>query len=404
MPVDRTHQVTDSFLGEYISPKWRSNNATAIALLSLNRISLSLLELAVNVVQKWSTFYPVRRSFVEVWKWASSSRVSDVYRNKRGNMSCCVREEGVSALVPPKSTADGGDCCGLFDELVATDDWSSLGSLNISTALVEAQRPYLVQPVAWNVPFFAPSMDDTSAPSLFVAPPYWTLFFGKLSNADPGEVADGEEKVTTEYRVDEEGRRIKVLRHYRIERRQVSKYVARRKLWKKVGDAKNDPPGPNAATTKVGEEIQMQFVSAQEEETSPEEDMLAKLRSQKTKMVKCRICKEDHWTMQCPFKDNVALPEHLKEEAKPVVAVEVEEKVKSGKYIPPSMREGANRRGESMAQSRTRNEAATIRVTNLSEHVRDSDLQELFRCHRTSAKKRARRQILATTGGRNAAR
>ncbi|KAL3216153.1 hypothetical protein MRX96_051227 [Rhipicephalus microplus] len=94
------NRVTDSFLGEYISPKWRSNNATAIALLSLNRISLSLLEWAVNVVQKWSTFYPVRRSFVEVWKWASSSRVSDVYRNKRGNMSCCVRAEGVSALVP----------------------------------------------------------------------------------------------------------------------------------------------------------------------------------------------------------------------------------------------------------------------------------------------------------------
>uniref|UniRef100_A0A131XBG4 Eukaryotic translation initiation factor 3 subunit G n=1 Tax=Hyalomma excavatum TaxID=257692 RepID=A0A131XBG4_9ACAR len=193
------------------------------------------------------------------------------------------------------------------------------------------------------------------------------------------EVADGEEKVTTEFREDEEGRRVKVLRHYKIERRQVSKSVARRKLWKKFGAAKNDPPGPNAATTVVGEDIQMQFVSAQEEETSPEEDMLAKLRSQKTKMVKCRICKEDHWTTQCPFKDKVALPEHLKEEAKPVVAAEVEEKVKSGKYIPPSMREGANRRGESMAQSRTRDEAATIRVTNLSEDVRDSDLQELFR-------------------------
>ncbi|XP_077529497.1 eukaryotic translation initiation factor 3 subunit G-like [Haemaphysalis longicornis] len=199
------------------------------------------------------------------------------------------------------------------------------------------------------------------------------------------DVADGEEKVTTEYREDEEGRKVKVLRHYKIERRQVSKSVARRKLWKKFGAAKNDPPGPNAATTVVGEEIQLQFVSAQEEETSPEEDMLAKLRSQKTKMVKCRICKEDHWTTQCPFKDKVALPEHLKEEAKPLASAataapaEVEEKVKSGKYIPPSMREGANRRGESMTQSRTRDEAATIRVTNLSEDVRDSDLQDLFR-------------------------
>ncbi|KAM7305497.1 eukaryotic translation initiation factor 3 subunit G [Ixodes scapularis] len=194
------------------------------------------------------------------------------------------------------------------------------------------------------------------------------------------DVGDGEAKVTTEFRENEDGKKVKVLRHYKVERRQVSKSVARRKLWKKFGDAKNDPPGPNAATTVVGEEISLQFISAKEEEQSHEDDMLAKLRSQKTKMVKCRICKEDHWTTQCPFKDKVALPEHLKEEAKPAMTTpEVEEKVKSGKYIPPSMREGANRRGESMTQSRTRDEAATIRVTNLSEDVRDSDLQDLFR-------------------------
>ncbi|XP_070389471.1 eukaryotic translation initiation factor 3 subunit G-like [Dermacentor albipictus] len=69
----------------------------------------------------------------------------------------------------------------------------------------------------------------------------------------------------------------------------------------------------------------------------------------------------------------------LPEEAKPVAAAEVQEKVKSGKYIPPSMQEDANRRGESMAQSRTRDEVTTIRVTNLSEDVRNSDLYELFR-------------------------
>lgn len=33
---------------------------------------------------------------------------------------------------------------------------------------------------------------------------------------------------------------------------------------------------------------------------------------------------------------------------------QVEDKVKAGKYVPPSMREGANRRGESMTPSRTR--------------------------------------------------
>lgn len=42
------------------------------------------------------------------------------------------------------------------------------------------------------------------------------------------------------------------------------------------------------------------------------------------------------------------------------------------------MREGASKRGESMAM-RGRDETATVRVTNLSESTREQDLQELFR-------------------------
>lgn len=42
------------------------------------------------------------------------------------------------------------------------------------------------------------------------------------------------------------------------------------------------------------------------------------------------------------------------------------------------MRAGAERKGESMKDSR-RDEQATIRVTNLSEDTRESDVQELFR-------------------------
>ncbi|KAH9364154.1 hypothetical protein HPB48_023146 [Haemaphysalis longicornis] len=148
-------------------------------------------------------------------------------------------------------------------------------------------------------------------------------------------------------------------------------------LRKKFGAAKNDPPGPNAATTVVGQEIPLQFVSSQERETSPEEDPLAK----------CRICKENHWTVHCPFKDKMALPEQLKEESKPLALAsgssaapsKVKGKGKSGKYIPPTMHEGADQCSASMSQSRTRGVAGTIRVTNLSEDVHHSDLRDLFR-------------------------
>ena len=55
-------------------------------------------------------------------------------------------------------------------------------------------------------------------------------------------------------------------------------------------------------------------------------------------------------------------------------------KTAGGKYVPPSLRDGANKRGpgESMQSRGGRDETATIRVTNLSEDTREADLQELF--------------------------
>lgn len=48
------------------------------------------------------------------------------------------------------------------------------------------------------------------------------------------------------------------------------------------------------------------------------------------------------------------------------------------KYVPPSMREGGNKRGESM-QSQRRDDYASIRISNLSESTTDQDLEDLVR-------------------------
>ena len=50
----------------------------------------------------------------------------------------------------------------------------------------------------------------------------------------------------------------------------------------------------------------------------------------------------------------------------------------TGKYVPPSMRAGATRAGESMRGGPNREDMPTLRVTNISEDTQESDLRELF--------------------------
>ncbi|KAL3986898.1 ADP-ribosylation factor-like protein 5B [Sarotherodon galilaeus] len=68
---------------------------------------------------------------------------------------------------------------------------------------------------------------------------------------------------------------------------------------------------------------------------------------------------------------------HLSGPAEPEPAQPAQSK--TGKYVPPSLRDGGTRRGESMQPNRRADDNATICVTNLSEDTRETDLQELFR-------------------------
>ena len=75
-------------------------------------------------------------------------------------------------------------------------------------------------------------------------------------------------------------------------------------------------------------------------------------------MVQCRICKGDHWTTKCPYKDTlVPLQESLNQGGEATPPNEAADSGAgragggSGKYIPPSLRAGAGQRkeGESMS-------------------------------------------------------
>jgi translation initiation factor 3 subunit G len=188
-------------------------------------------------------------------------------------------------------------------------------------------------------------------------------------------------KKVIEFKYNEDAKKMKIIKTYKVETCKVSLSVAKRKSWKKFGAAHGDPPGPNPSNTIVSEDIFMQFVHAKEL-AEPEDDPLARLKG---KMVSCRICKGDHWTTKCPYKDSLApiqeSADSKKQDEAPAQSAAPGGAAASrpGKYVPPSMREGGNKKGESMSMKSRGDEAATIRVTNLSEDTRENDLQDLFR-------------------------
>lgn len=54
------------------------------------------------------------------------------------------------------------------------------------------------------------------------------------------------------------------------------------------------------------------------------------------------------------------------------------DKPQGSKYVPPSMRDGGNKRGDSMQMQR-RDDTTAIRISNLSESTTDADLEELVK-------------------------
>jgi len=209
----------------------------------------------------------------------------------------------------------------------------------------------------------------------------------------PSEIVQGNKKITTEYSINDDGKKTKIVRTFEIVKKRVPKAEAHRKALPKFGMSRNDKPGPDPATTIIAEEIFMNFVHNKEEhEKDGEESALDKLKDRKGGgVVKCRICKEDHWTTQCPYKDKIGLLKDLDNDNSEApapdggaigaagassAAVAVAGGPKA--YVPPGRRDGG-RGGESMNDRRRTEDTAAIRVSNLSESTQEADLQELFK-------------------------
>ena len=201
-------------------------------------------------------------------------------------------------------------------------------------------------------------------------------------------------KTTVSYRLDDQGRKIKVTRRTRttVHKERVNPVVAERREWTKFGLEKGKPKGPQPDTTSVGENIvfrpsrDWKNVQAEEAKSgggkAEEKSLKEQLRDKK---VKCRICQGEHFTARCPFKDTMAPAD---DGATPVANPMEDDEDGAGKaagglgvggssYVPPHMRKGAQGAGERMGGKFERDDLATLRVTN----VRNLPTLETFHRH-----------------------
>ncbi|XP_017874792.1 PREDICTED: eukaryotic translation initiation factor 3 subunit G-B [Drosophila arizonae] len=176
------------------------------------------------------------------------------------------------------------------------------------------------------------------------------------------EHVDGDYKHVTEYKFNDEGKKIKVVRSFKIEKKIVSRAVAKRRNWTKFGDSKLDKPGPNSYTTKVADEILMNYMGSKDFEHA--QDPLDASKP----IAKCRICNGEHWSVKCPYKGTSM---DIESKAIAAATAAVGESNKAGKYVPPFLKEGA--------KGRERDDSSAVRISNLSESMTEDDLEELVK-------------------------
>ncbi|KAG4077057.1 hypothetical protein HA402_016044 [Bradysia odoriphaga] len=188
----------------------------------------------------------------------------------------------------------------------------------------------------------------------------------------PTETFDKGLKIVTEYKYNNDDKKVKTVRTYKFTKQLVPKSCAKRKTWAKFGDSANDKPGPNPHTTVVPDDVTMNFTTNKEEEKANE------VLDPSKNIAKCRICQAEHWSVNCPYK-GTSMDSSKLLETKTAAASAVPETsgTKTGKYVPPFMKDNA--KGGAMSGLRGRDDTTAIRISNLSESMVEADLEELVK-------------------------
>ena len=194
------------------------------------------------------------------------------------------------------------------------------------------------------------------------------------------------------------GKKIKITRKIKttLIKTRVNHAVAERKKWAKFGEETGNRPGPDLKTTQVGENIIVKLAIDWRSAMDKPADLAAATKPTKGKTLSCRICKGDHFTAKCPYKDAGLAPlDELSasintsgrdtpdrptetEYAGAVASGGTTGGSTTGRYVAPHLRAGGDKLRGSSSMLRERDDSATLRVTNISEDATDDDLRALF--------------------------
>ncbi|WVZ73351.1 hypothetical protein U9M48_021667 [Paspalum notatum var. saurae] len=202
-----------------------------------------------------------------------------------------------------------------------------------------------------------------------------------------GPDAQGLKKVI-EYRIDDDGNKVKVTTTTRVRTVRRSKRAIERRAWAKFGDAATEVAGSRLTMVST-EEIILDRTSRDSSSSGSKNDEASNDSLTKTNkdgggfLMVCRTCgkKGDHWTSKCPYKDlasqqsltSLDMPPSSDDSASQGGGADN----KSAAYVPKFRRLGPDNTSGAEVMRR-RNDENSIRVTNLSEDTRDPDLAELF--------------------------
>lgn len=139
------------------------------------------------------------------------------------------------------------------------------------------------------------------------------------------------------------------------------------------------PPGIEPGITSLGDDIN---IIPKAKQSAPVEQKKEEVFAMN---IVCRTCgKEgDHWTSKCPFKNRLQdLPEAPPQG--PDSAGDSLRGRSAGGYVPPALRAGGSRVGDSDrggggGGERSYNDENTVRVSNLSENTTQADVEDMFR-------------------------